>query len=124
MAAARRLVEDRYPHARWAMLTGSVLTAARTPGSDLDILVFFDEGDALPFREWQRWAGFNVDLFAYDQPGLDRYLGFDLRDGNPALHRMVAGDSCSPARTSTRPGCRRTAWACSPPDRGRSPPTS
>lgn len=91
MAAARRLVEDRYPHARWAMLTGSVLTAARTLGSDLDILVFFDEGDTLPFREWQRWEGFNVDLFAYDQAGLNHYLGIDLRDGRPALHRMVAG---------------------------------
>lgn len=91
VAAARRLVEDRFPNARWAMLTGSVLTAARTPGSDLDILVFCDEGDGLPFREWLRWDGFNVDLFAYDQAGLDHYLELDLRDGRPALHRMVAG---------------------------------
>ncbi|WP_203671584.1 nucleotidyltransferase domain-containing protein [Catellatospora methionotrophica] len=91
VAAARRLVEDRFPAARWAMLTGSVLTAARTPGSDLDILVFHDEGDGLPFREWRRWEGFNVDLFAYDQAGLDRYLANDLRDGRPALHRMLSG---------------------------------
>ncbi|MEV0454892.1 hypothetical protein [Catellatospora methionotrophica] len=52
VAAARRLVEDLFPAARWAMLTGSVLTAARTPGSDLDILVFLDAGDGLPFRDW------------------------------------------------------------------------
>ncbi|MEU8076870.1 nucleotidyltransferase domain-containing protein [Catellatospora citrea] len=91
VAAARRLVEDRFPAARWAMLTGSVLTSARTPGSDLDILVFCDAGDGLPFREWQRWDGFNVDLFAYDQAGLDHYLELDLRDGRPALHRMLSG---------------------------------
>ncbi|WP_144126344.1 nucleotidyltransferase domain-containing protein [Catellatospora sichuanensis] len=91
VAAARRLVEDRFPDARWAMLTGSVLTSARTPGSDLDILVFFDEGGGLPFREWQRWDGFNVDLFAYDQAGLDHYLEMDLRGGRPALHRMLGG---------------------------------
>jgi hypothetical protein len=36
---ARALVEERFPQARWAVLAGSVITAHRTAGSDLDIVV-------------------------------------------------------------------------------------
>jgi len=36
VADARGAVTERYPDGRWAVLGGSVLTGARTAGSDLD----------------------------------------------------------------------------------------
>jgi hypothetical protein len=88
---ASDLVTQRFPGARWAVLTGSVLTAARTPGSDLDIVVLVGEGNGeAPFRESLLWRGWPVELFVHTRPSLTRYLGNDLVGRRPTLHRMLA----------------------------------
>ncbi|MCX5384531.1 nucleotidyltransferase domain-containing protein [Streptomyces sp. NBC_00083] len=59
---ARDLVRDRFPGARAAFLAGSVLTARRTPLSDLDIVVLLD-GPPAPARENLVYRGWPVELF-------------------------------------------------------------
>jgi hypothetical protein len=59
---ARELVQDRFPEARAAFLAGSVLTARRTPASDLDIVVVMD-GPPAPCRESLVYGGWPVELF-------------------------------------------------------------
>src|ERR1041385_2210694 len=44
---ARALVRKHFPQALWAVLAGSVLTAHRTAGSDLDLVVVPPLGDPL-----------------------------------------------------------------------------
>jgi hypothetical protein len=59
---ARELLQDRFPEARAAFLAGSVLTARRTPASDLDIVVVMD-GPPAPCRESLVYGGWPVELF-------------------------------------------------------------
>jgi hypothetical protein len=85
LAEARELVAQLFPHARWAVLTGSVLTAHRTPGSDLDLVVVLPDDDpAAPHRDSRYWRGWPVELFVHDAATLAHYLGNDLpRDDQP-----------------------------------------
>ena len=100
---ARALVAELFPHALWAVLTGSVITAARTAGSDLDIVVLLPEGDRClphpptphpaapkaPHRDSRRFRGWPVELFVHDEPTLVHYLAKELGARKPSLHRMV-----------------------------------
>lgn len=87
---ARDLVADVFPRARWALLTGSVTTAARTAGSDLDIVVLLPDGDRdAPHRDSRRFRGWPVELFVHDEQTLTHYLTRELAAGKPSLHRMV-----------------------------------
>ncbi len=90
VAAARVLVSERYASARWAMLAGSVLTAERTAGSDLDIVVLCDPTDGVPHRRSLRWRGWPVELFVHDPDSLAHYLATDLARRQPSLPRMCA----------------------------------
>ena len=85
---ARDLVLDRFPDATWALLTGSVLGPARTPGSDLDIMVLRDE--APNFRESLRFRGWPVELFVNTPATLAAFLANDLAARKPSTHRMLA----------------------------------
>nr|WP_221379318.1 nucleotidyltransferase domain-containing protein [Actinoplanes polyasparticus] len=85
---ARDLVLDRFPEATWALLTGSVLGPARTPGSDLDIMVLRDE--APHFRESLRFRGWPVELFVNTPATLAAFLADDLAARKPSTHRMLA----------------------------------
>ncbi len=122
--AARTLAGELFPHARWVVLAGSVLTAARTAGSDLDIVVCLPDDPELPYRRSLRWRGWPVELFVHDEASLGHYLAKDLAGRRPALHRMlatghlVAGNGDEAARA--RRGARRR-W---PPARHRWTPTS
>jgi hypothetical protein len=93
---ARDLVQVRWPSARWAVLTGSVVTHHRTAGSDLDIVVLVDDGQlddagpAVPYRESLLFRGWPVELFVHDVASLDHYLGIELAARKPSLHRMLA----------------------------------
>jgi hypothetical protein len=49
-ADARALVTERFPAARAAFLGAGVLSAHRTPTSDLDIVIVAD-GPPVPYRE-------------------------------------------------------------------------
>lgn len=91
VADARALVQACFPDARWALVTGSVVTADRTAGSDLDIVVLLPDGDPqLPYREsgyYRRWP---VELFVHDEESLAHYLALELARRKPHLHRMIA----------------------------------
>ena len=87
---ARDMVAELLPQARWALLTGSVITAARTAGSDLDIVVLLPDGDRkAPHRDSRRFRGWPVELFVHDEHTLAHYLAKELAAGKPHLHRMV-----------------------------------
>ena len=89
---ARELIRDLFPQARWAVLGGSVVTVARTAGSDLDIVVLLpDEDPASPARDSRRFRGWPVELFIHDRKTLDHYLAKDITGRRPTLHRMIAG---------------------------------
>lgn len=110
---ARALVRKRYPQALWAVLAGSVLTAHRTPGSDLDLVVVLPPGDplaprreSLVFREWP------AELFVHDEQTLDHWLGEEFAARKPTLHRMVGAGVAlvgSPAEWQER--CREVLEA-------------
>ena len=85
---ARDLVAERFPDATWALLTGSVLTARRTAGSDLDIVVMRADGPG--FRESLRFRGWPVELFVHTPDRLATFLERDLAARKPTTHRMLA----------------------------------
>ncbi len=87
---AQELVTELYPHARWALLAGSVLAATRTAGSDLDIVVLLPDGDPrAPQRESRRYRGWPVELFVHDELSLAHQLTKEFAARKPYLHRMV-----------------------------------
>ncbi|MBL7259437.1 nucleotidyltransferase domain-containing protein [Paractinoplanes lichenicola] len=85
---ARDLVAERFPEATWALLTGSVLGPARTPGSDLDVVVLRDAEPG--FRESLRFRGWPVELFVHTPDRLAHFLASELAARKPSLHRMIA----------------------------------
>jgi len=109
VADARAIVNEMFPHARWAVVTGSVVTTRRTPGSDLDIVVVLPDGDPdAPHRNSLYWpcrgravrspsshevaneGDWPVELFVQDMDSLAGYLARELRERKPNTHRMVA----------------------------------
>lgn len=84
---ARALVSERFPDAVWAILAGSVLTADRTAGSDLDIVVFTADGN---YRETVRYRGWPVELFVQNEASLDRFFASEDEARKPSLRRMIA----------------------------------
>ncbi|RAG85140.1 hypothetical protein DN069_13240, partial [Streptacidiphilus pinicola] len=63
---ARELVAERFAEARAAFVAGSVLTAQRTPTSDLDVLVLVG-AEHPSYRESLRYAGWPVELFVQSE---------------------------------------------------------
>jgi hypothetical protein len=89
-AAARALVAEMFPRARWALLAGSVLTHHRTAGSDLDILVLLDQGTDPPGRRSLVWHGWPVDLFVHTEATLEHFIALNLAERKPSTPRMCA----------------------------------
>jgi hypothetical protein len=88
---AQALVGELFPHARWAVLTGSVITADRTAGSDLDIVVMLPPDDPqAPHRDSRYFRGWPVEVFVHDERTLPHYLAKELAMRKPHLHRMLA----------------------------------
>lgn len=91
VADAADLVAEKFPQARWALVTGSVVSARRTPGSDLDIVVLLPDGDPqAPHRDSLHFRGWPVELFVHDEESLAHYLAKELPGRRPSLHQMVA----------------------------------
>ena len=87
---ARALVRKHFPQALWAVLAGSVLTAHRTAGSDLDLVVVLPPGDPLaPRRESLVFRDWPAELFVHDEQSLEHWLGKEFAARKPTLHRMV-----------------------------------
>jgi hypothetical protein len=90
-ADAADLVAELFPQARWAILSGAVLSSQRTAGSDLDIVVMLPDNDPeAPHRNSLRWRDWPVEMFVHDEASLNHYLAVDLPARRPSLHRMVA----------------------------------
>ena len=91
VADAQVLVEELFPHAVWAVVTGSVVTAFRTPGSDLDVVVALPDSDPdAPHRRSRYFRTWPVELFVHHAASLDAFLLKELAQRKPHLHRMVA----------------------------------
>ncbi|MGY0235239.1 nucleotidyltransferase domain-containing protein [Longispora urticae] len=88
--AATALVHERFPAARWAIVTGSVLTPARTPYSDLDVYVVLPDGPPAPYRESFLWQGWPVELFVNDEASFTGFLESELVERRPITASMVA----------------------------------
>jgi len=97
VTAARALVSERFPDARAAFLGAGILSARRTPTSDLDIVVVL-AGPPAPYRESLRRRGWPVELFVHDSDSLDHFFAGDAARRRPTLARMctdgvvLAGD--------------------------------
>jgi hypothetical protein len=89
VAAAARLVAERFPDARAAWLAGSVVRGTATPTSDLDVTVLVT-GEPAPFRESLRYDGWPVELFVHTAATIDWWLGKDRARRRPTLARLVA----------------------------------
>lgn len=88
VALARRIVEERFPSVRAAVLTGSVAAGIANAHSDLDIVVVLD-GEPAPYRETVRVEGRPVELFVHTTGSLDHWYGVE-RDGSGTLGHMMA----------------------------------
>ncbi|ADB31600.1 putative nucleotidyltransferase [Kribbella flavida DSM 17836] len=109
LEAARRLAAEFFPDATWVILSGSVLTSARTDGSDLDLVVLLPEGSPeVPRRESLYYAGWPVELFLHDTASLDHYLAKELPGRRPVMNRMIAqGTPVTGDPGSLRTDCQR-----------------
>lgn len=88
---ARGIVRELFPDARWALLSGSVVTSHRTPGSDLDMVVVLpDEDPRVPCRDSQHIRGWPVELFLHDAQTLAKHIARARPQRRPDLIRMIA----------------------------------
>jgi hypothetical protein len=85
--AATDLVRHRFPHALAAFLGGTVLSPARTPTSDLDIVVVRPDGET--YRETVRHHGWPVELFLSTPVTYERILGREVAARRSPLAHMV-----------------------------------
>jgi hypothetical protein len=88
VAAARRLVEERFPEARAAFLGGSVVLGGATATSDLDITVLQVEG--VPYRESLQYDGWPVELFVHTVGSVRHYVTKDRERRRPTMARLVS----------------------------------
>lgn len=87
---AAKLVEQFFPDARAAFLSGGVLSSRRTPTSDLDIVVVLD-GPPAPYRETVRALGWVVELFVHSRDSLGRFYQIDAKERRCTLASMCTG---------------------------------
>jgi len=88
---AATLVAKRFPEALAAFLGGSVLTAARTTTTDLDIVVIRPDGHDT-FRETLRYREWPVELFVSTPTTYARFLHREIAArASPLLHMVGHG---------------------------------
>jgi hypothetical protein len=86
---ARALVTVRFPSARAAFLGGGVLSARRTPTSDLDIVVLLG-GPPAPYRESLIWRNWPAEVFAQRTDTIGVWFAKDAARRRPTLARMCS----------------------------------
>ncbi|QNN53823.1 nucleotidyltransferase domain-containing protein [Nocardioides mesophilus] len=89
LEAAASFVGSRFPQARAAFLGGSVLTAERTPTSDLDVVVLL-AGPPAPYRETFEHERWTVEAFVHTRQSLDHFWALDAGRRVCSLLRMCA----------------------------------
>jgi predicted nucleotidyltransferase len=85
---ARRIVVERFPAARAAVLAGSMAAGIANEHSDLDVVVVLDAEPA-PFRETLRVGGRPVELFVHTTASLEHWYERE-HDRSGTLGHMVA----------------------------------
>ncbi|MEJ7833156.1 MAG: nucleotidyltransferase domain-containing protein [Nocardioides sp.] len=89
---ARRLVTERFPDAKAAWLSGSVVSGRATSTSDLDVVVVTDEVEV--HRESVVYDGWPVELFVHTADSVRAFVTQDRLRRRPTMARLVA-DSVS-----------------------------
>jgi hypothetical protein len=87
--AATSVLDTRFPTCRAAFLSASVLSARRTPTSDLDIVVVLD-GPPAPYRETIRDHGWVIELFVHTRESLRYFYDRELQQRRCTLATMCA----------------------------------
>ncbi len=87
--AARQIVSTRFPDARAAFLTGSILTAHRTSTSDLDIVIVLN-GPPAPFRETLREHGWPVELFVQTLASIKYFSELEAKNLSGVTLKMIS----------------------------------
>src|SRR5664279_2872911 len=116
IAAASRLVDERFPQCRLAFLSNTVLSSRRTPTSDLDVVVVLD-GPPAPYRETVRAHGWIVELFVHSLESLPLFYGFDAQSRTCTLAGMCADGYVLRDVHDEAGDVQRQARASSTPDR-------
>lgn len=96
--AATDYVARTFPEARCAVVSGSVMTPARTATSDLDVVILLD-GPPAPYRHTTRHLGWVVEAFVQTDASLEHFYAKDLARRQPSLARMVATGTVVADRT-------------------------
>lgn len=89
MAAARIIVEERYPHCLAALLAGSGVRGEATATCDLDVVIVTRSADA-PFRESFVAHGWPVEAFVHTRDSLTTFFKTDAERRRPSLPTMCA----------------------------------
>ena len=87
IAAARALVDERFPECLAAFVAGSVVAGRGTPTSDLDMVVITTREEA-PYRESLRYEGWPVELFVHSTESYKWYFASDRKNRMSTLTRM------------------------------------
>jgi len=90
VAAARALVEERFPECLAAFVAGSVIEGRGTRSSDLDMVIITVEEEA-PYRESLIYEGWPVELFVHTTESYLHYFESDAKSRMPALPTMCLG---------------------------------
>lgn len=116
LAAARSLVEERFPDALGAWLGGSAGTGRATATSDLDVVVLL--ADVAPYRLSVEHAGWPVELFVHIASSVRFYVGQDRERRRPTMARLVGEGRAlvsGPEADALAAECREVLAAGPPP---------
>lgn len=86
--AARSLVAERFPDARQAWLSGSVVLGHATETSDLDITVLLESAEVR--RESLVHEGWPVELFVHTESSIRHFVAKDRARRRPTMARLVS----------------------------------
>ena len=88
VVAARELINDLFPRARQAWLSGSVVLGGATANSDLDITVLLESTEvrreSVTYREWP------VELFVHTEESARHFIARDVARRRPTMARLVS----------------------------------
>ncbi|GEN83393.1 nucleotidyltransferase [Sporosarcina luteola] len=87
--AAKRFVDEYFPHCQAALLAGSVIRGEDTSTSDLDIVIF-DSRIEIAYRETHIENGWPIEVFVHSLTSYKTYFRSDAERARPSLPRMVA----------------------------------
>lgn len=85
---ARALIDERYPKAQQAWLSGSVVLGGATSTSDLDVTVLLDEAE--PHRVSLVYQGWPVEVFVHTEASIRWFVARDVARRRPTMARLVS----------------------------------